>query len=56
MVCSNGGLFRTMQGFMLLNTLLYFIEENKMKGIKHPPYSPDLNPIEKVWIWMKVEI
>jgi len=33
-----------------------FIEENNIKVIKHPPYSPDLNPIEKVWAWMKVDI
>ncbi len=25
----------------------------KMKFFKHPPYSPDLNPIEPCWAWLK---
>jgi len=33
-----------------------FIEENNIRLIVHPPYSPDLNPIEKVWAWMKSDI
>ena len=33
-----------------------YIEENNIKRILHPPYSPDLNPIEKVCAWMKAEI
>ena len=33
-----------------------FLEESGVKVIEHPPYSPDLNPIEKVWAWMKAEI
>lgn len=27
-----------------------------IKGFNWPPSSPDLNPIEKVWRWMKEEI
>jgi transposase len=37
------------------NTLNYFNERN-IKTMSHPPYSPDLNPIEKVWAWMKADI
>ena len=33
-----------------------FFDENGVKVMVHPPYSPDLNPIEKVWAWMKAEI
>jgi DDE superfamily endonuclease len=29
------------------------LEERGIKLIKWPPYSPDLNPIESVWDWMK---
>jgi hypothetical protein len=27
-----------------------------MDAISHPPNSPDLNPIENIWAWMKHEI
>jgi transposase len=27
-----------------------------IRGFKWPPSSPDLNPIEKVWRWMKHKI
>ena len=30
--------------------------EKGIKGFIWPPSSPDLNPIEKVWRWMKHEI
>ncbi len=30
-----------------------FLEDNDVKTIVHPPYSPDLNPIEKVWSILK---
>lgn len=33
-----------------------FLEEADVKLIGHPPYSPDLNPIEKIWAWMKSDI
>ncbi len=33
-----------------------YFEEIDIKLIEHPPYSPDLNPIEKTWAWMKRDI
>ena len=33
-----------------------FLEDANVRVIEHPPYSPDLNPIEKVWAWMKADI
>ena len=30
-----------------------FLEDNGVRIIKHPPYSPDLNPIERVWGYLK---
>ena len=30
--------------------------EHGVRGFKWPPSSPDLNPIEKVWRWMKEEL
>jgi transposase len=30
--------------------------EHGVRGFYWPPSSPDLNPIEKVWRWMKEEI
>ena len=30
-----------------------FLEQRNIKTLIHPPYSPDLNPIEKVWAFMK---
>ena len=33
-----------------------FLDGNGVSVLEHPPYSPDLNPIEKVWAWMKAEI
>ena len=33
-----------------------YLDKHKIKLISHPPYSPDLNPIEKVWAWMKQDI
>ena len=30
-----------------------FLEENQVRVIFHPPHSPDLNPIEKIWFWLK---
>jgi hypothetical protein len=30
--------------------------EHGVRGLNHPPSSPDLNPIEKVWRWMKGEL
>ena len=30
--------------------------QHSIRGFKWPPSSPDLNPIEKVWRWMKEEL
>ena len=30
--------------------------QHGIRGFKWPPSSPDLNPIEKVWRWMKEEL
>jgi transposase len=30
-----------------------FLRKNKVDFIDWPPYSPDLNPIENIWHWMK---
>ena len=30
-----------------------FLRENGIEFLDWPPYSPDLNPIENVWSWMK---
>ena len=29
------------------------LEARGIQTLPHPPYSPDLNPIEMVWNWMK---
>ena len=33
-----------------------FLQDQDIRLIEHPVYSPDLNPIEQVWAWMKQEI
>lgn len=33
-----------------------YLRKKNWKLINHPPYSPDLNPIEKVWCSMKQTI
>lgn len=30
-----------------------FLESNKINKFYHPSCSPDLNPIESIWGWMK---
>ena len=35
------------------NNIRTFILENAYAIMNHPSVSPDLNPIEKVWSWMK---
>ncbi len=32
------------------------IEQAKCKILFLPPYSPDLNPIEKFWAWLKYKV
>jgi len=33
-----------------------WLKENKIRAIDHPSYSPDLNPIEKVWNYIKQQL
>jgi transposase len=32
---------------------LEYFKDKKIELLFHPPYSPDLNPIEKIWAIMK---
>jgi hypothetical protein len=43
--------FKVHLGFTRLPRL-----QHSVQGFKWPPSSPDLNPIEKVWRWMKEEL
>jgi transposase len=36
--------------------VMELLEANEANVIDWPPYSPDLNPIEHVWHWMKREM
>ena len=33
-----------------------YIEQNFMNTLDWPSYSPDLNPIEEVWAWLKMKV
>ena len=33
-----------------------WLKEKKIRLLEHPPYSPDLNPIEKVWNFIKQQL
>ena len=33
-----------------------WFNDNNIKTIPWPPYSPDLNPIEKIWAWIDREL
>jgi hypothetical protein len=33
-----------------------FIERNFEDVVEWPPYSPDLSPIENLWVWLKREV
>ncbi len=33
-----------------------FLRDNDIRTVDHPPYSPDLNPIEKVWGYLKKKV
>ncbi len=32
---------------------LKFLQQNKIEFLEWPPQSPDMNPIELVWMWME---
>ena len=33
-----------------------FLSQNKVETIEWPAYSPDLNPIENLWAWIKQKL
>ena len=33
-----------------------FLSDNDIRTLEHPPYSPDLNPIELVWAYLKKRV
>ena len=35
------------------NNVMDWLERNSIKVVEHPPYSPDLNPIEHAWVELK---
>jgi transposase len=51
--------WRLMQDNARVHTASYtkeFFIKNDIKVINHPPYSPDLNPIEKIWAYLKKKV
>lgn len=38
------------------NAVKLFLRENNIEFINWPPYSPDLNPIENLWNWVKCKL
>ena len=38
------------------NSIKAYLAEEKVEMIEWPPYSPDMNPIENVWAWMKQKL
>jgi transposase len=53
---SIGGTWRMMQDNAPCHTsklVKSFLQRNRVDFIDWPPYSPDLNPIENIWHWMK---
>ena len=54
-----GGVWRLMQDNAPCHkakSIMDFLASNQVEMIQWPPYSPDLNPIENVWGWMKREL
>ena len=38
------------------NSVKAFLRQRRVELIEWPPYSPDLNPIENLWQWMKRQL
>jgi transposase len=54
-----GGTWRFMQDGAPCHTSrasMAFLAENNIPTLEWPAYSPDLNPIENLWAWMKNEL
>lgn len=53
------GIWRLMQDNAPCHTakaVKSFLERRRVELIEWPPYSPDLNPIENLWQWMKKKL
>ena len=36
--------------------IMAYLAQKRVEMILWPPYSPDMNPIENLWAWMKVRL
>ena len=47
---------RIMPQYILHQFVTEWFEQQNIQVGKHPPYSPDLNPIEHVWVVLKKQL